>query len=43
MGAAENYYQAIWINSDKLKDVIVYFEDFHDFMHCFRNCGKQLV
>ena len=38
--AAEKYYKAIWINSDELKDVIIYLRDFHDFMHFFSNCGK---
>ena len=32
VGAAEKYYKAIWINSDELKDVIIYLGDFHDFM-----------
>ena len=31
--AAEKYYKAIWINSDELKDVIIYLGDLHDFMH----------
>ena len=33
VGAAEKYYKAIWINSDELKDVIIYLGDLHDFMH----------
>ena len=33
VGAAEKYYTAIWINSDELKDVIIYLGDLHDFMH----------
>ena len=32
VGAAEKYYKTIWINSDELKDVIIYLGDFHDFM-----------
>ena len=33
VGTAEKYYKATWINSDELKDVIIYLGDFHDFMH----------
>ena len=40
VGAAEKYYEVIWINPDELKDIINYLRDFHDLMHIFRNCGK---
>ena len=42
VGAAEKYYNAICINLDEFKDVILYLGDFHDFMHFFSNCGKFL-
>ena len=32
VGAAEKYCEAIWINPDEFKNVIIYLEDLHDFM-----------
>ena len=43
VGAAEKYYKAIWINSDELKDVIIYLGDFHDFMHLLVTVENLLV
>ena len=41
VGAAEKCYEAICINPDEFKDLILYLGDFHDFMH-FLVTGKFL-
>ena len=38
VGAAEKYYEVIWNNPDKFKDVIIHLGDFHAFVHFFSNC-----
>ena len=40
VGAAEKYYEVIWNNPDKFKDVIIHLGDFHAFIHFFSNCWK---
>ena len=40
--AAEKCYKAICIIPDEFKDVILYLENFHNFMHSFSTCGKFL-
>ena len=43
MGAPEKYYKALWINLHQFKDVIIYLEDFHVFMHFFIAVENFLV
>ena len=43
VGAAKKYYQAIRINPDEFKDVIIYLKDFQAFMHFFGNFENLLV
>ena len=43
VGPVVKYYKAIWINPDELKDVIMYFRDFHDFLFFLVTVENLLV
>ena len=43
VGAAEKYYEAMWINPDEFKDVIIYLQDFHDFMPFLETVENLLI
>ena len=43
VGAAEKYYEVMWINPDEFKDVIIYLQDFHDFMPFLETVKNLLV
>ena len=43
VGAAEKCYEAMWINPDEFKDVIIYLRDFHDFMPFLETVENLLI